>query len=499
MYAGMNFIGGKFGPARSDFVSMNPSTEEVIGDFPRSKPHECEQAVEAARLAFPKWSATSRLQRGEYFDRLCQVLKGKLGEVSAAISLETGKNLNESHAEVVEALHMAQYCFGKAREATGEVVASELPERDSYVIRKPKGVVLSIAPWNFPFAIGGFWTAGPALLEGNTVILKPSEDTPMVGQIIAELFQEAGFPVGVFNLVHGDGMTGSILASHKDIDHICFTGSAEVGQYIRKTCADSWHKTCSCEMGSKSAVMVFEDADMDLALAATIASAFKLSGQRCVSAGRLLIHRSIFDQFCERFVQLASGIKIGDPFKDRDAMFGPLINGHQLDRVMYYNHQTLGIFGQDTKVLLRGERMDRRGYYLTPHVYSTEWSFDEGRADFDPLKPYLKNEVFGPHVALIPFDSLEQAIAIYNDTDFGLSLGVITNDFKKAREVRNKADFGLGYWNGGSIAAESHLPFGGLKKSGNGWPSAAGTFDAVTHKVAWTVNHGNLSFPQGLK
>lgn len=484
-YTGMNYVGG-FVPTRPDFASINPSTEEVLGYWPQSTPAECDEAVALARKSFRSWSALSRIQRAEYFDNLCHLLKQRTQMIAALISVETGKSLNESKAEVVEALHMAQYCFGKAREASGDVIASELPERDSYVIRKPKGVVLSISPWNFPFAIGGFWTAGPALLEGNTVILKPSEDTPLIGQTIAELFQDAGFPPGVFSVLHGDGAVGDHLA-RADVDHICFTGSAEVGRHIRRVCADSWHKTCSCEMGSKSAVMVFEDADVDLALSACIASAFKLSGQRCVSSGRLLVQKSIYHQFCERFVELASGVKVGDPFEPDAPLYGPLINRKQWERVQEFNELTR--HDSYCEVLLDGKPLNRAGFYLTPHVYQCPWA----------NKPFLKNEVFGPHVAIVPFVTLDEAICIYNDTDYGLSLGVITNDFKKAREVRNRCDFGLGYWNGGSIAAESHLPFGGVKKSGNGQPSAAGTFDAVTHRVAWTVNHGALSFPQGLK
>lgn len=488
MYIGMNYVNGDFVHTRPDFVSVNPSTEEHIGNFPSSYPWEIDEAANAARAAFPKWKAVSRVIRAEYFDKLCQILKGKVDYVARAISLETGKNLNESKAEVIEALHMAQYCFGKGREACGEIIASELAERDSFVIRKPKGVVASIAPWNFPFAIGGFWTAGPAILEGNTVVLKPCEDTPMVGQIIAELYNEAGFPPGVFNLVHGNGRVGDYLARHKEVDHICFTGSAEVGKIIRTVCAESWHKTCGCELGSKSAVIVFDDADMDLALNACIASAFKLSGQRCVSSGRLLIHRPIYDAFCQKFVKMAENIVVGDPFTTPDAMFGPLINRDQYERVFKYNEMTYG--DSSTKVLVPGGGMDGKGFFMTPHVYQTEW------AD----KPYLKQEVFGPHVALVPFNDLDDAVRIYNDTEYGLSLGCITNDFRRMREVRNRCDSGMMYFNLGSVGAESHAVFGGVKKSGNGQPSAAGTFDSVVHKVAVSVNHANsINFPQGMK
>ncbi len=486
MYIGMNYINGSFCPTRPDFSDINPSTEESLGMFPQSTLLEVEEAVTAAHFAFPGWKRLSRINRADYMERLCQAIRDRHDDLVKAISEETGKNLNESHAEVIEALHMAQYCFGKGRESFGSVVASEIAEKDAYAFRKPKGVVAVIAPWNFPFAIGGFWCAAPALLEGNTVVLKPSEDTPYLGQLTAELYDAAGFPPGVFNVVHGDGNTGAALSVNDKVAHICFTGSAEVGRTIRTVCANSWHKTSSCEMGSKSACMIFDDADYDLALSAAIASAFKLSGQRCVSSGRLLVQQSIYQKFCEDFAALAGKVKTGDPFAE-SSTYGPLINAGQRSRVEQYNQFVRD--DKDATVLLDGQRVGDKGYFLSPHVYQVKWG----------NKPYLKQEVFGPHVALIPFGDIDDAVRIYNDTDYGLALGVITNDFKKARFIRDECDFGLGYWNGGSIAAESHLPFGGLKKSGNGWPSAAGTFHAVTHEVAWTVNHGGLAFPQGMK
>lgn len=500
-YVGMDFIDGEWYPNRPDFSSYNPSTEAEIGIFPQSTNEEVTKAVQAARKAQPAWHALSRINRAEYFDRLCQIVKEETPHIVKCISQETGKTKNESLAEVNESLHMAQFVFGKGREPCGEVVASEIALKDSYIIRKPKGVVVVISPWNFGWAIGGFWCAAPALLEGNTVVFKPSEDTPIIGQIIAELYKEAGFPPGVFNLIHGDGQVGDMLV-RQDVDHICFTGSAEVGQHIRKVCADSWHKTCSCEMGSKSAVMVFADGDIELALNAAIASAYKLSGQRCVSASRILVEKSIFTEFANKFVEMSKRVKVGDPLDEDnpDVMMGPLINKNQLDRVREFNR--LASADEYTQVLLDASRPEvgnedlrscnGKGHFLTPFVYTTQWQVPEKR-------PFLVQEVFGPHVCLIPFDGLDEAIAIYNDTEYGLALGVVTSDMKKAREVRERADYGLGYWNSGSIAAESHLPFTGVKKSGVGGGSAAATFDAVTHKVTWTVNHGPLSFPQGLR
>jgi len=484
---GNHYINGSFicNKNSESFDSINPATGEVVGTFPEASIPEVESAYQFARDSFQGWRKYSRVKRAEYFLTLANLVEQRREEIAEAITLETGKVFNESIAEVNEALHMAQYAFSTGKMPYGEALASELPEKDAYMLRKPKGVVAIVAPFNFPFAIGGFWCAAPALVEGNTVILKPSEDTPLVGEITAELFNDAGFPPGVFNLVHGDGRVGNGLI-RQDVDHVCFTGSAEVGMHIRKVCAESWHKTCSCEMGSKSAVIIHEDANYEMAMAACLASAYKLSGQRCVSASRLIVHRSLYDKFADEFANRSGDLKTGNPFL-KDTFYGPLINKKQLDRVVWFNKMVAA--DPEANVLLMGEQVED-SLFLTPTVYQTEWRD----------VPYLKQEVFGPHVSIIPYDTIDDAIRIYNDTDYGLALGVVTENFKVARRIRNECDFGLGYWNGGSIAAESHLGFGGVKKSGNGQPSAARTFRAVTHEVSWTVNHGDsLNFPQGMK
>ena len=484
---GLHYINGQWtgGGQQAAFDSKNPATKEIIGSFPQATQSEVDSTYHFARDSFYGWREYGRVRRAEYFLKLANLIEERSEELAKTISEDTGKTNNESVAEVNEALHMAQYAFSTGRMPYGEAIASELPEKDAYMLRKPKGVVAIVAPFNFPFAIGGFWCAAPALVEGNTVILKPSEDTPLVGQLTAELYHEAGFPPGVFNLVHGDGEVGDMLI-HEDVDHVCFTGSADVGMHVRKVCAESWHKTCSCEMGSKSAVIIHEDANYDMAMAACLASAYKLSGQRCVSAGRLIVHRDLYHQFAEEFAARSAMLKTGDPFNE-NTFYGPLINQQGLDKVSHFNSMVFN--DKDVDVLLAGVRIVEDGLFMTPTVYKTEWKD----------APYLKNEVFGPHVSIIPYDRVSEAINIYNDTDYGLALGVVTENFKVARRIRNECDFGLGYWNGGSIAAESHLGFGGVKKSGNGQPSAARTFRSVTHEVAWTVNHGDtLNFPQGM-
>ena len=484
---GRNFIDGQWRESNQTFPKIDPCTEKKQAVFPQSNEGDVNEACDAARKSFDEWSSLSRINRAEYLLKVAKILERDLDTFAETISFETGKNYNESVAEVNEALHMAQYAFSLGKMPQGEAIASEIAKKDSYMLRKPKGVIAIISPWNFPLAIGAFWCAAPALVEGNTVVIKPSEDAPLSTEIAVAAYKEAGVPDGVFNLIHGDGNVGNRLAQNNEVDHICFTGSAEVGQHIRQVCTDSWHKTCSCEMGSKSAVIVFNDANFDLAVSASLASSFKLSGQRCVSAGRLIVQRDIYDKFVDAFVHYVSQIKNGSPFEENPAYMGPLINQQQFSRVLRYNQM---VRDDPEATVVLDSHHKRPGYFVSPMVYKTEWRD----------VPYLKQEVFGPHVAIIPFDTIDDAIRIYNDTDYGLALGVITEDFKKARICRDKCDYGMCYWNGGSIAAESHLAFGGVKKSGNGYPSAARTVRAVTHEVSWTVNHDDkLSFPQGMK
>ncbi len=495
-YVGMNYIDGDFCSTRPDFLDENPATEESLGMFPNSSEKEVLEAVAAARKAFKTWKKLSRVHRAEYFDKLAQLMKRDHQKLVDVISLETGKNVNESHAEVVEAMHMCQVAASAGRQSFGEVISSELDLKDAYVERKPKGVVAVISPWNFPLAIGSFWCSAPSIVEGNCVVHKPSELTPMTAQIACELYNEAGFPPGVYNMVHGAGTTGESLV-HADVNCILFTGSAEVGQLIRQHCASTWNKTCSCEMGSKSAVMVFDDGSMDLAIDVSIASAFKLSGQRCVSSGRILVQRNILRDFTERFIGKVSKLRTGNPFEDDSPyasgdqiFYGPLISREQMNRVKKFN---LLVEDDNDAVVLYSMPNDlrRNGHYLNPFVYRVEW------AD----KPYLKQEVFGPHVALIPFNDIDDAIRIYNDTDYGLALGVVTDDFRKHRILKQECDTGMLYINGPSIGAESHLPFTGIKKSGNGFSSAAGTFEAVTEKIAVTINYeeNKIQHAQGMK
>jgi len=489
--AGRLFIGGDWqAPPGARFESRSPSRQdEVVGVFPTATAVEADAAVAAARRAYPAWRRSSRIHRAELFDNLDQLVKRDTDALAELMARECGKVITECRAEVVEGLHMIQYVFGTGRMPIGEVVASEIPEKDAFLRRKPWGVVAVITPWNFPFAVP-LWMLGPSLLEGNTAVFKPSEDTPAIGQKLVELIAEAGFPPGVLNLVHGDHVAGEALVRNPGVNVVLFTGSYEVGRRIQQLSAEQPDRIVAAEMGSKSAVIVCEDARLELAVTSAVISGFKTSGQRCVSAGRILVAEKIFDRFAEKFVATARRLHVGDPL-DPAHFTGPVIHRAAVEKVLSYNELAKK---EGAQVLLDGGRMTHgvyaRGCYLSPFVY---------RMDYRPGVRSIREEVFGPHVALIPFKTNEDAVRIYNDTDYGLSMAVITEDYRAMRLFREECDYGMGYVNLPCIGAEVHLPFGGVKKSGNGHPSAAGLIEAVTHKTAWTVNHGTeVKMAQGL-
>src|SRR5262245_2265966 len=300
---GRHLIAGKWlAPSGRTFNSHNPARlDEVIGVFPLAGADDAKQAVTAARNAFPAWRRTSRIHRAELFDNLAQLVKRETDSLARLMARECGKVVSECRAEVVEGLHMIQYVFGTGRQPIGDVLASEIADKDAFMRRKPWGVAAVITPWNFPFAVP-LWMLGPSLVEGNTAVFKPSEDTPAIGQRLVELLEEAGFPTGTINLVHGDGETGEALVRNPGVNIVLFTGSYEVGRRIQELSAQHHDRIVASEMGSKSAVIVCEDVRLDLAVTCAVISAFKTSGQRCVSAGRILVADKIFDRFADKLV-----------------------------------------------------------------------------------------------------------------------------------------------------------------------------------------------------
>src|SRR5262245_21274298 len=332
-----HFIAGRWlTPAGKTFESPNPAlTDDIIGVFPQAGKEGADQAVAAARQAYPAWRRTSRIHRAELFDNLAQIVKRETDSLAELMARECGKVITECRAEVIEGLHMIQYVFGTGRMPMGYVVASEIADKDAFMRRKPWGVVAVITPWNFPFAVP-LWMLGPSLVEGNTAVYKASEDTPAIGQRLVELFEEAGFPPGVINLVHGEAETGEALVRNPDVNVVLFTGSWEVGSHIQKVSAEFHDRIVGGEMGSKSAVIVCADAKLDLAVNAVLISAFKTSGQRCVSAGRAIVHESLVDKFSAGLVAKAKRLRIGDPL-DAANFTGPVINEAAVSKIEQYN------------------------------------------------------------------------------------------------------------------------------------------------------------------
>lgn len=487
-----NLINGEWTTSSQTFESLNPADKtHVVGIVPRAGKAEAEAAIAAAKEAYETWKTWSWVRRAEIVDNFAQLLKRDLEELSVLVTTECGKPYNEGKADVVEALHMAQYVAGLGRMPTGFTISSEVDAKDAYILRKPKGVISCITPWNFPIAIP-LWVVLPAVVAGNTVVFKPSEETPICGHRLAELFHEAGFPKGVINVLHGFGEeVGDPMVRHKDVAAVLFTGSRQVGKLIQQICAQDMYKFAATEMGGKNAVVVLEDADLDLAVNAGILSAFKTSGQRCVAAGRIIVDKKILPEYAERYAEMAKRIKVGNGLRP-DVFMGPLINQDGVKKWQHHREKAIEEGGQvlvDGQVLTEGEHAN--GNFVSPFVYK-----------FDSYKPNtfcLREEAFSPHVALIGVDGLEEAIRVHNDTDYGLAGAVITEDYRKWRYFRDNAEIGLIYANLPCIGAEVHLPFGGLKGSGNGHPGAEGIIDSVTHRVAFTVNHAHeIVMAQGL-
>ena len=515
-FLGKNYINGQWkGPSRGGayFVDRNPAhtNDFPLGHFPCSSAQEVDEAVQAATQAQKSWKKVSRVRRGYLFEAFIDLVKAQKEDLARLVTLECGKSLNEGRADVIEGIHMAQYTEGEGRKPYGTKVPSEIDEKRSSVERRPEGVHGIITPWNFPFAIP-LWLIGPSLMEGNTVVFKPSEETPFIAQRLVELMDKDGFPPGVVNLVQGFGEeTGQALVGHPDVTRVLFTGSREVGSSIMRTSAEMFLSSGRlmpvCEMGGKNALLILDDADMEIALNAAVLGAYKTTGQRCVSPSRIIIDEKRKQEFTERFVEASRRVKIGEPLRE-DTLMGPLINKASLDKVQSYNNlagEEITTYGGqvflDTVLLMESDMVkipelpskdigEVHGSFISPFVYTMKHT---------SASRVLREEVFGPHVAIIPVGSLEEAIAVHNDTPYGLAMAVITESYRAAQKVFEECEFGLGYHNLPTIGAEVQLPFGGVKGSGSGVPSAAALFERLGHLVTWTENYGReLKMAQGL-
>lgn len=488
-----NFVDGRWAPPHSQewFESRNPASPgDVVGIFPQSGPDDLQEAVLAANKAFEDWRALGMVKRAEYLLRVARLMQEDQENLARMVAREAGKQINESRADVVEAIHTAEYGFAYGHLGQyGRVVADEVPTKRCYEVLEPRGVVIAITPWNFPVALP-FWLTGLSLVVGNCVILKPSEYTPRCGAMIAGYFERAGIPPGVFQVVHGTGETaGAPLVAHPQTHVVLFTGSYEVGLKIKEEVAKHARKVCTIETGGKNAVLVMNDANLDMAVTASILSAFKTAGQRCVTAGRLLVDRGVAGEFTKRFVASAKRVRVGNP-TDELVFYGAMINAQGVEKGRRFNQLAKQ---EGFQILL--DRNDEPpptpdGYWLRPFVYTGDWRGDS---------VCLTEEAFSPHVAVVPISGIEEAVAAYNDTKYGLSGAIITEDYRKAKYAEEHMECGIFYWNLPSIGAGVRLPFGGVKQSGNLIPSAAGLIPVLTHPKAITYNlDRSIVMAQGL-
>jgi len=455
-----NFISGEWTKARSGktFENRNPADiREVIGVFPDSGPEDVERAIGAAREAFPAWKALPAPKRGEILYRAAEILLRRKEDFSRDMTREMGKVLDETRGDVQEAIDMTYYMAGEGRRQFGQTTPSEMPSKFQMAVRQPVGIAGLITPWNFPMAIPS-WKMMPALILGNTVVIKPATDTPLSVVNLVRTLEEAGLPKGVVNMVTGSGgQVGSPLMHHKDVGIVSFTGSTGVGRKVSEACAPAF-KHCHLEMGGKNVIMVMDDAKLDLAVDGAVWGGFGTTGQRCTAASRVVIHKSVYREFADRFVARVKALKVGNGL-DSQVQMGPCINESQ--RATVESYVQIGK-GEGATLLVGGHRLDKgehaQGYFHEPTVFG----------DCDAGMRVSCEEIFGPVVSLIPVGSLEEAIEVGNSVEYGLSASIYTQDINKAFTAMREMYTGIFYVNAPTIGAETHLPFGGTKNTGNG-------------------------------
>ncbi len=454
-----NLVGGEWVDAAGaeTFESINPATGDTVGTFPRSGADDVDRAVAAAREAFEDWRLVPAPRRGEILYRFAQLLIEEKEALTDLVTREMGKVRAEAGGDVQEAIDMTLYMAGEGRRLWGQTTPSELRDKFNMSVRVPIGVVGVITPWNFPIAIPS-WKITPALVCGNTVVFKPAEETPLLAERFVELLQDAGLPPGVVNVVHGFGEdAGDRLVRHPDVPVITFTGSRETGIAVTHAAADLL-KIVHLELGGKNAIVVLDDADLDLAVEGIVWSAFGTSGQRCTAASRVIVQAGAYDELQRRLVAAAERLRLGAGWKD-DSDIGPVISRSALEKIDAYTK--IGR-NEGARLLTGGEIAYGNGldggFFYRPTVFG----------EVDAGMRIAQEEIFGPTTALIRVADLDEAIRVANGVRYGLSSAIFTRDVNKAfRAVRDLAA-GITYVNAGTIGAEVHLPFGGTKDTGNG-------------------------------
>ena len=456
-----NYIGGEWvAPKSGGYIeNRNPAdTRELVGRFPASSAEDVERAVSVAAEAFRTWRKVPAPRRAEILFKAGEILIQRKEAFASDMTREMGKVLKETRGDVQEAIDMTYFIAGEGRRLYGYTTKAELPNKYAMCSREPIGVCGLITPWNFPMAIPS-WKILPALVCGNTVVIKPAEDTPLSTYNFVTALTEAGIPPGVLNVVAGRGVeVGKALLSHDKVRLVSFTGSTEVGRIVGQACAAT-DKICSLEMGGKNVIMIMDDADLELALEGVLWGAFGTTGQRCTATSRVVVHRKVAKKFTSMLADRTKQLRLGSGLNDKTDV-GPVINRDASEKILEYVE--IGRREDKAKMLCGGRRAEKGdlkyGYFIEPTVFS----------EVEPQMRIAQEEIFGPVVSVIECRDLDDAIEIANGVKFGLSASIYTRDTNRAFHAMEDVQTGIFYVNASTIGAEVHLPFGGTKSTGNG-------------------------------
>jgi len=455
-----NYIDGQWSDSVSGetYTITNPAHKsQVLGRFQRSNNEDAVRAIESARNALDGWASTPAPQRAAILFKALQLMEARGDELARSITIEEGKPIGDAMGEVKRSMNITEYAAGEGRRMFGNTTPSELPNTVAYTSRRPLGVVGIITPWNFPLAIPA-WKIAPALICGNTLVFKPASATPMTAVALTKIFEDAGLPPGVLNLVTGPGgSVGNTIVDHPDVSGVSFTGSTEVGTALY-TRATQTLKKVQAEMGGKNAVIVLEDADMDSALGGIVQGAFGSTGQRCTATSRVVVQESVYDAFMTELIERTSKLTVGDGL-DPAMDIAPLSSQSQFNTVMEY----IGIGAEEGATIAYGgnprtEGDLDEGYYVEPTIFT----------NVDTNMRIAQEEIFGPVLTVFKAADLEEAVSITNNVKFGLSSSIYTMDIPQAFRYIDTVETGIVHVNSPTLGGEVHLPFGGMKESGVG-------------------------------
>jgi acyl-CoA reductase-like NAD-dependent aldehyde dehydrogenase len=459
------YLNGEWVPSSSGrtFQTANPATGEILASFSQGTREDVEKAVEAATKAQPAWRTFPAPRRGEILMKAARIMRDRKTQLGEMVTREMGKVIAEGKGDVQEAIDLLEYVAGEGRRMFGETTPSELPDKFCMTIRQPIGIVGLITPWNFPFAVP-CWKLGPALIAGNTAVYKPATLTPLCAATLVSILAEAGLPPGVLNMVTGPADdVGMAIVEHPVIKAVSFTGSVQSGRdvYCR---ASAQLKRVGLEMGGKNPEIIMDDADLSLAIEGVLFGAFGTAGQRCTATSRLIVHEKVYDEVLRRLLSRVQGLKIGDPL-DPTVDVGPVCGKDQERKILNYIEIARK---EGAKLLIGGKKLIQtpydKGFFIVPTVFEAQHGMR-----------ITKEEIFGPVLSVIRVRDYQEAVAVANDVEYGLSSSIYTNDLNLAFRAIDDLEAGITYINAPTIGAEVHLPFGGVKNTGNGTREAGTT------------------------